>query len=190
VGDKSPSRVELAERYFVSGVLERKRAGIPLDKEEEELLAEARRRWGSSFSKGENNWALPAMPSSYKGNRVTFADLERLTAGEHIRHIYIAGSEATHAGANRIINNADFRRRDLFSTRPEIDIHYTGTIGQSAAYFLEVGIISIARFISYETKEWDTILKASDFQEQISASNELFREAYAQAKSRSNSNLF
>lgn len=187
--DKSSHGVELAERYYVSGILERKRSGMRLGEEEEDLLANARRKWGAALFRGEHNWALPAMPSSFRGDRVSFSDLERAVEGQGLRHIYLKGNAATHAGAEHVISDLDFRRPTPFTTGPKIDIYMTGYIGQSSAFYLEMGTGMISTYLATRMKEWDALLHAIDFFRKISVTNKHFREVYTrQARSESGIN--
>ena len=62
VSDDSPDKIELSNRYYMTSILEWKTSHADqLDKTTKEALARARRRWGNSFFKGDNNWALPAI---------------------------------------------------------------------------------------------------------------------------------
>lgn len=178
MSDKSSSGADLAERYYVSGVGEKKRAGAPLSEGEENLLEEAKLQWGAASVKGDHNWALPVMSEEHGNKPVSFKNLEELVGGELLRHIYIDGSVATHAGSLPLISDFDFRRPSPFPTRSEIDIYKTGRIGQACAFYLSMTIHAITYFLATSMEEWDTVLNGIDFYRLAEIANKHFREVH------------
>jgi hypothetical protein len=177
ISDKSPNGTDLAERYYVSGVREKKKE-VALSEDEEDLLAKAEHKWGAVFAKGDNNWALPAMSEAHGSKNVSFKDLEELVGGELLRHIYLDGNAATHAGSLPLISDFDFKRPSPFQTRSEVEIYKTGRIGQTCAFYLSMAIYEIAFFLATSMEEWDTLLKGIDFYKQAEIANKHFREVY------------
>lgn len=181
VSDESPGKVQLAERYYVTATLEwQGQGGDALGELTQELLVRARNQWGNSFFEGDNNWALPVMGDAFKKKRVTFRDLEDALDMDDLRHMYIECNQAVHAGALRIVGNADFRRRYLYATEGVIDLKSTGRIGQASVYYLEMGTYFLARGVSSELKEWDFMLDVADFLKNVRLANKLFYEGYGQ----------
>ena len=188
MSDKSSGGADLAERYYVSGVREKKRAGATLSREEENLLVEAERQWDPAFDNGDHNWARPVI-SDARGNKpVSFQKLEELVNGDLLRHIYLEGNVATHAGSLPLISDLDVTRPNPFPTRPEIEIYKTVRIGQSCAFYLSMTIYEIALFLATSMEEWDTALCGIDFYKQAEIANKHFREVYKRYLAREDKN--
>jgi hypothetical protein len=175
--DESPSRCELAERYYVSALVEASKFNSNITQEEAAVFEEAQRRWGSQSLAGENNWAIPILPSRRRG-RVTFRDLERHVSGDYMRHMYLESNVSVHAGALQIVQAADFKRRNIYDTRSKVDLHFTGRIGHVCSFLLQESTIEIVRSLAQEFKEWDLPLQASQFLRQVELANRLFRQGY------------
>jgi len=174
--DESASGFELAERYYISARLERGADRVDSDERHQEVLRRARSRWGSSFFGGDNNWAIPAMGRNFRKTRVTFKDLEDAAKTDDLRHMYIECNEAVHAGALRIVQNADFRQNYPHRTQGEVDPWVTGRVGQATAYYLELGTHMIVECFARELTDWDYMLHATAFMSNVRLANKLFWE--------------
>lgn len=179
LSDFSVSGFELAERFYVSAIVEGSRNNPQLDEMPRKVLCEARKRWGETFLAGQHNWALPAMKNRGSQKKtLTFGDLERLVSTPELHTLYLAGNDATHAGALRLVTATDFRRPYLYNARCEVDLYATGWIGHATAFYLQVGIFEITERLTSVMRQWDYLLSASEFMRQIRCANEIFRSKY------------
>ncbi|WP_432931138.1 DUF5677 domain-containing protein [Microbispora sp. CA-135349] len=176
--EPTPGGYELAERYYVSSLVERLKEGGDSDLDDEvsqEMISEARKRWGDNFFKGENNWAAPGTlnPAS---KRVTFKDIEDAVEGEAIRHVYLACNAAVHAGSLTVIGSADLHRSYFYNNRSSVDLSATAYIGSTITFFLLMGSVEVLRCLTTSMREWDCALIAAAIFPCLNAAADLFNE--------------
>jgi hypothetical protein len=171
-----PTKRDLAERFYVSGMMEYSRFNRQIAEEESRFFSEAQRRWGQRTFISDNNWALPIFPNE---RQVTFKDLERFVGADDMRHMYLEGNVSVHAGALPIMQSADFRRANIFETRGQVDLHFTGRVGHVCSFLLREGSMDIARVFAREFEQWDLPLEAAQFLRRIDQAAVSFFNGYS-----------
>ncbi|MGI5485649.1 DUF5677 domain-containing protein [Microtetraspora malaysiensis] len=171
--EPTPGSFELAERYYVTGRME---TGVTtLDAVDNDILREARLRWGEDFFRGENNWAAPGIGIPQR-RRITFRDIEEAVEASFLRELYIECNAAVHAGARKIIEEFNPRLRNSYPTRGRLNKAANACIGLACAGFLKMGTMEILKRVAIDTEQYDLLLEATAFIEQIDDSIELFNQ--------------
>ncbi|MFD0272353.1 DUF5677 domain-containing protein [Kitasatospora sp. NPDC127111] len=178
--DQSPGGYELAERYYVSSLVEangkERLANGPIDEDARELRDAAVAAWGPQFFSTEHNWAAPATGDPLK-KRVTFSDIEECLGAGPVSHIYKEANRDVHAGPTKVINAADFSVPYLYDSRPAFDVGATGRAGHAAAFLIAEGTLEVLRRVTSDLRQWDAALAASEFLRLVSAAGTEFHRA-------------
>ncbi|WP_152990309.1 DUF5677 domain-containing protein [Sphaerimonospora mesophila] len=174
--EPTPGGYELAERYCVSSLVEHlKESGENglNDEVADQVLLEARKRWGDEFFRSENNWAAPGTRNP-QAKRITFKDIEEAVDGDRFRHIYVTCNAAVHAGAAAIISALNENSTYLYNNRASINLAATSYIGSAVIFFLQMGSVEVLQRVTIDTKEWDCALMAASLFPDMDAAAKIF----------------
>lgn len=118
---------------------------------------QARARWGREIEE-QYGWARPALPPEIRNNkRITFLDLEMAAEMDFLRCHYIADNNYVHAGPCAVINHFTHDTKNLFPVRPSIEHERMSFVGSRCVIMLGWASHALARTVSRETKDYDSI---------------------------------
>jgi hypothetical protein len=169
-GQQHGPNFELCERYYISSLLERRRAGF--DREDRRTAAAARRKWGPRFFT-PYGWARPLFTTQ---DKVTFADLEKAVQTDELRLWYLRFNNAVHSGALNTIARSDFQRRFPNPTTPEYEPKTVRNVAHVALRLLEFATFPSTKSIAFHADRWDDMFAYSKLTRLIDEAISNFQE--------------
>ncbi|MGI5245302.1 DUF5677 domain-containing protein [Dactylosporangium sp. CA-139066] len=164
---------EFCERYYVSSLLERRRAGY--DREDRRIAAAARRKWGNRFFT-PYGWARPLFPNV---DKITFGHLEKVVESDELRPWYLRFNNAVHSGAHNTISRSDFQRTFPNPTTPEYEPKTVQDVAHVTLRMLELATFPATNSIAYLTNRWDDLITFAKLAKIIDAAVADFRKGPA-----------